>query len=216
MSPTYLIRLSGLGPIVAGVLFALFPLFHPNHDPAGYASLAWVPAHFMPNLGALLALFGLIGLLARQLQRAGWLGVVGFVVAFTGTALLLMGGMLEMFVFPYLGQIRPAWEEEPPPAGIVEAFLAIKVIFTLGYVLLGAAIARARVLPGSVGILLAVGAVIFNFGDPVLMVLGLENAWGAPFALFGAGLAWFGYALWSGVSERRAVRIVAQRVPVAG
>lgn len=216
MSPTQLIRWSGLGPIAAGALFALFPVFHPNHDPAGYTSVAWVPAHFMPNLGALLGLFGLIGLLAHQLQRAGWLGVIGFVVAFTGTALFLMGGMLEMFIFPYLGQIRPTWEEEAPPAGIAEAFLAIKVIFTLGYVLLGVAIARAGVLPRSVGVLLAVGAVIFNVGDPVLMALGLENAWGAPFALFCVGLAWLGYALWSDAAERRAVPATARRVPVAG
>lgn len=170
----------------------------------------------MPNLGAILALFGLIGLLARQLQPAGWLGVIGFVVAFTGTALLLMGGMLEMFIFPYLGEIRPTWEEEPPPAGIVEAFLATKVIFTLGYVLPGVAIVGAKELPRSVGVVLAVGAVIFNVGDPVLAALGLEAAWGAPFALFGVGMGWFGYALWSNASERQAARMPARRVPMAG
>ncbi len=216
MSPTQLIRWSGLGPIVAGLLFALFPLLHPNHDPAGYQSALWVPAHFMPNLGSLLTLFGLIGLLARQLERAGWLGVIGFVVAFTGTALVLMGGMLEMFIFPYLGEIRPTWEEEPPPAGIGEAFMAIQATFTLGYALLGVAIVRARVLPQSVGVLIAVSAVAFNFGDPVLMALGLEDAWGATFTTFGVGLAWFGYALWSAASEHRAAPMTARRVPVAG
>ena len=216
MPPTQLIRWSGLGPLVAGMLFALFPLLHPNHDPAGYRSALWVPAHFIPSLGALLTLFGLFGLLARQLQRAGWLGVGGFVVAVSGTGLLLTAGMLEMFIFPYLGEIRPTWEEEPPPAGIVEAFMTIKIVFTLGYVLLGAAIVRARVLPRSVGILLMVATVAFNFGDPVLMALGLEDAWGVPFALFGVGLAWFGYALRSNASERQAVRMTARRVPVAG
>ena len=216
MSPTQLIRWSGLGPIAAGVLFALFPLLHPNHDPIGYASAAWVPVHFMPNLGALLALFGLIGLLARQLQRAGWLGVIGFVVAFTGTALVLMGGMLEMFIFPYLGEIRPTWEEEPPPAGIAEAFLAIKATYTLGYVMLGAAIVRAQVLPRSVGILLAVGAVAFNFGDMVFMMVGFEEGWVLTSALLGVSLSWFGYALWTNASERQVVRMAARRVPVAG
>ena len=213
MSPAQLIRWSGLGPMVAGLVFVLFPLLHPNHDAAGYRSVLWVPAHFAPSLGALLTLFGLFGLLARQLQRAGWLGVVAFVVAVFGTGLLLTAGMLEMFIFPYLGEIRPTWEEEPPPAGIVEAFLAIKVVFTLGYVLLGAAIVRAGVLPRSVGILLAVSTVAFNVGDPVLMALGLEDAWGLPFALMGVGLAWLGYALWSNATEREARRVGTRPIP---
>ena len=216
VSPMQLIRWSGLGPMLAGLALVLFPLLHPNHDPAGYKSALWVPAHFMPSLAAILTLFGLFGLLARQLQRAGWLGVVAFVVAVVGTSLLLTAGMLEMFIFPYLGEIRPTWEEEPPPAGIVEAFLAIKATLTLGYVLVGAAIVRAGVLPRSAGVLLAVSTVAFNFGDPVLMALGLEAAWGLPFALFGVGLAWFGYGLWTSASERRAVRVAPRSVPVVG
>ena len=58
MTPALLIRWSGVGPMVAGLLFALFPLLHPNHDAVGYQSAIWVPAHLMPNLGALLMLFG--------------------------------------------------------------------------------------------------------------------------------------------------------------
>jgi hypothetical protein len=30
-----------------------------------------VPAHMLPNVRAILVLFGLVGLLARQLERAG-------------------------------------------------------------------------------------------------------------------------------------------------
>jgi hypothetical protein len=67
-----------------------------------------------------------------------------------------------------------------------------------------------------VGILLTVGAIIFSFGDPVLVALSLENAWGATFALFGVGLAWLGYALWSDATEPQAVPVTARGVPVAG
>jgi hypothetical protein len=214
MTPTTLIRWSGLAAIVAGVLQALFPLMHPDHNAAGYASPAWVPVHFMPNLGMLLMQLALVGLLARQLERAGALGVAGFVVAFVGTGLFLMGGMMEMFVFPYLGAIRPTWEEEAPPAGIVEAFLTIKVALTIGYALLGAATARAGVLPRSVGVLLAVGMATFTLGDMLGMMAGIESAWIASAAVLGVSQAWLGYALWTGAAARRPARSAAPRAAV--
>src|SRR3954468_3331487 len=103
LSPFILIRWSGLSTIVGGVLIAAFPLFHPNHDAAGYTSAIWVPAHLMPHVGAVLALFGLVGLFDRQFERAGWLGLAGFVRAVIGTASLLTGAMIEAFIIPYMG-----------------------------------------------------------------------------------------------------------------
>jgi hypothetical protein len=205
-----LIRWSGLGTIIAGVLVATFPLVHPNHDATGYASVLWVPAHLMPHVGAVLALFGLVGLLARQLERAGWFGVVGFVAAFVGTASLLTGAMVEAFIIPFMGQQFPGIEDGPPPPGVGEAFMTISVLFAVGYIVLGVATARASVLPRSVGLLLAVGAAALMFSDMVTNGLfGNENLWGIGFALFGAALAWLGYNLWSdanalGVARRSA------------
>lgn len=198
MTPSVLIRWSGLGTIVAGALVAIFPLVHPNHDAAGYTSAIWVPAHLTPHVGAVLALFGLVGLLARQLERAGWFGVVGFVTAFIGTASLLTGAMIEAFIIPFMGLQTPDVVDGPPPPGVGEAFMTISVLFAVGYVVLGIATARAGVLPRSVGILLAVGGAALMFGDMIATGLfGNENLWGISFALFGAALAWLGYSLWS-------------------
>jgi hypothetical protein len=211
LSPSILIRWSGLGTIVAGALVTTLPLVHPNHDAAGYTSAIWVPAHLMPHAGAVLALFGLVGLLARQLERAGWLGVFGFVTAFIGTASLLTGAMVEAFIIPFIGLQTPDVVDGPPPPGIGEAFMTISILFAVGYVVLGVATARAGVLPRSVGVLLAVGAAALMFGDTVATgVFGNENLWGVGFALFGAALAWLGYTLWSDPSligdARRAAR----------
>jgi len=211
LTPSVLIRWSGLGTIVAGVLVAVFPLVHPNHDVAGYTSAIWVPAHLMPHVGAILALLGLVGLLARQLERAGWFGVVGFVAAFIGTASLLTGAMIEAFIIPFMGLQTPDIVDGPPPPGVGEAFMTISVLFAVGYVVLGIAPARAGALPRSVGVLLAVGAAALMFGDMVATgVFGNESLWGIGFALFGAALAWLGYALWSDPSligdARRAAR----------
>ena len=220
MSPSTLIRCSGIGPIVGGVLIVLFPLLHPNHDPEGFRSAAWVPVHLMPHVGAVLTLFGLVGVFVRQFQRGGWLGLIGFVAAFVGTAALLTVAMVEAFVIPYFSLEAPhlVSEDGPPPPGMGEAVITIQALLAVGYVLLGAAIARAGVLPWGVGALLAIGAVVFTFGHLIVGMLGIDALVGdASFtvgaALFGAGLAWMGYALWAGPDGQPAIEPAATPLP---
>jgi hypothetical protein len=184
--------------MVGGLGFLLFPVLHPNHDAAAYASATWAPIHLMPNVGAILVLFGLVGLLARQLDRAGWPGVIGFVVAFLGTASFVMGAMIEAFVIPWVGLQMPNFEEMAPPPGIGEAFLTIEILMTVGFVLLGIATYRAGVLPRGVGLLLTIGAVAMlvstKIGD---VVPALDWLWGIGPVLLGLGVGWLGYTLWS-------------------
>lgn len=212
MTPSALIRASGLATIVGGIFFALFPILHPDHTAAGYTSWIWVPAHMMPNVGAILVLFGLTGLLVRQLERAGLFGVAAFVIAFIGTASFVMGAMIEAFIIPYMGLQSPEIVDGPPPPGVGEAFLIITSLFALGYLLLGIATYRAGVLPRSVGTLLIVGAV----ADTVLTKLGaismdLDFLWVLGPVLLGAGLAWLGYALWNGTPRRIGARQIVVR-----
>ena len=212
MTPSALIRASGLATIVGGIFFALFPILHPDHTAAGYTSWIWVPAHMMPNVGAILVLFGLTGLLVRQLERAGLFGVAAFVIAFIGTASFVMGAMIEAFIIPYMGLQSPEIVDGPPPPGVGEAFLIITSLFALGYLLLGIATYRAGVLPRSVGTLLIVGAV----ADTVLTKLGaismdLDFLWVLGPVLLGAGLAWLGYALWTGTPRRIGARQIVVR-----
>jgi hypothetical protein len=203
VSPSALIRASGLATVVGGILFALFPLLHPNHDLAGYTGPIWVPVHLMPNVGAMLVLFGLVGLLARQLNRAGLFGVVSFVVAILGTASFLMGTMIELFVIPFMGIQNPAFEEGPPPPGLGEAFLVISLLLGVGHLLLGVATYRARVLPHSVGTLMIVGAVAMLTLEKIdAMFIQSDTLWVVAIVLFGAGLSWLGFTLWSNTPDQ--------------
>jgi hypothetical protein len=218
LSPSSLIRASGLATIVGGVLFALFPLLHPDHSAEAYASAIWVPVHMMPNVGAILVLFGLVGLLVRQLSRAGLLGIVGFVLAFVGTASFVMGAMIEAFIIPYMGLQNPEIVDGPPPPGVGEAFLIIGVLFGLGHVVLGIATYRAGVVPRGVGLLMVIGALALLLLERIGgIMLELDTLWVVGPVLLGAALVALGYSLWSDRSiahdERpRRVRVVTPRL----
>ena len=187
ISPTTAwIRRSGHLAIAAGSYMVLAPFVHPESP----QSAAWVPVHLL-GFAALAAIqLALVGIFARQLQRAGPLGVAGFLAAFFGTAMMLLEGREHLFSHDF---------GEGTPAGLWQ-LVATALVFSIGYVLLGIAVARAGVLPRGAGVLLAIGGPIVAFSPPIgiLAVLIVGHA------LFGLGLVWSGYALWTGVEEVRA------------
>jgi hypothetical protein len=164
----------------------VLPFVHPSDD-VGVRSAAWVPVHLLYFAALAVVLLALVGILARQLQRAGRLGVAGFLVAFVGTAMMLLEGREHLFS-PDFGVGTPLglWE-----------LISASLIFSVGYILLGIAIARAGVLPRGAGILLAVGGPIVAFSPPI----GILPVLVVGHALFGLGLAWSGYALWAGTGH---------------
>jgi hypothetical protein len=189
-----LIRWSGLSLVLAGLLFGLFPFVHPNHDPDGFKSALWVPAHLMPNVGAVVALLGLTGVFARQLRAAGWLGVVAFVASMIGTASFVSGLMIEAFMIPYMSLEFPELLlDDTPPPGVAEAFLMIRLLFMVGFILLGAAVIQARHYGRNVGLLLIVSAIFNSLGD---LLIG-DPAFYLGSAMFGGALGWLGIAMWN-------------------
>jgi hypothetical protein len=183
VSPVSLVRQSGLLAIAAGASTILAPLVHPESP----QSAAWVPVHLLHFATLVIILLVLVGILARQFRRAGRLGLAGFLVAFVGTAMTLMEGREHLFS-PDFGQGTPLglWQ-----------LVAAALVFSVGYILLGSAIARARVLPRGAGILLTIGGPIVAFSPPI----GILPVLIVGHALFGLGLAWLGYALWTGTGH---------------
>ena len=179
LSSGALLRQTGLLAIAAGVSTFLAPILHPD-DPA---SAAWVPVHLLSFATLIVVLLVLVGVFVRQLPRTGRLGLAGFLAAFVGTSMMLMEGREHLFSHDF-GQGTPVglWQ-----------LIATSLVFSAGYILLGAAIFRAGVLPRGAGVLLAVGGPIVAFSPPIgiLAVLVVGHT------LFGAGLAWLGYVLWS-------------------
>src|SRR5439155_1988824 len=143
VSTASLIRSGGLAAIVSGVCFATFMFIHPNHDPAGFQGPIWVPAHLMPHLGAICALLGLTAVYARQVERAGWLGLAGYLLVFLGNCLILMMGWVEIFIMPWVELRLPRLMDGAPPPGLEIAGPLTMATFALGYLAFGLATAPA-------------------------------------------------------------------------
>lgn len=199
MSTTKLLRWSGLASIGAGILFAIATLLHPpGEDVPAIITAAWVPAHAIGWVADLLLLLGLVGLYSRQAEKTGWLGLLGFVLAFIGVTLESGGNYSSVTLMPDLAATVPdvltTLMNRPPfafPVAVVIFGLTLMVSRTLGFLLLGVAILRADVLPRWAGLLLIIG-VLLAFGSGVSPLIGSVAA-----AIFALGLAWLGYTLWT-------------------
>ncbi len=199
MSRASLIRWSALPGIAGGALHASFMLFHPADDPAGMRGAAWLASHLTWHVAVVLALLGLVGLYAHLAERAGRFGLVSFVVAFLGTALSVGSSAIEALALPALAIEAPELVERAGtgdvPASLqslVAVLLAAGVLFSLGYILFGLAVMRAGTLPRWAAPLLIAGAPLFTFGTAVHHLVVTAGA-----VLFGAGLIWLAYGLWS-------------------
>jgi hypothetical protein len=173
------VRHGGLLAAVGGASMVLAPFAHPESP----QSAAWVPMHLAYFATLMVILLGLVGIFAYQIDRAGRLGTAGFLGAFFGTSMSLLEGREHLF-FHDFGQGTPEglWQ-----------LVATALVFTVGYVLLGVAVVRAGVLPRGVGILLAAGAPLVAFAPPI----GVQSVIIVGHTLFGVGLAWAGYALFT-------------------
>lgn len=213
-----LTRWAGLAAMAAGLIFAAIQPIHPPDVLSSVTTSAW--AIFMPVKLAMCLLFllGLTGLYARQADRAGWLGLVGYLLFSLSWAVNLAFIFAEGFILPPLATAAPP---------VVENFLGIFngqpgemnlgalptlyglngfLGYMLGGLLFGIATFRAGILPRGAAGLLAVAAVLTPAA--ALLPHEIQRLAGMP---VGFAVAWLGYALWS---ERRAQ--AADAVPGTG
>jgi hypothetical protein len=204
MTTQNLIRWSGLALVIGGAGIALFlikvyPLGNflaPEVLVMGQSMLA----HTFHWIGATFALLGVVGWHVRQKAETKMLGLVGFILAFIGTSMSLVGGVSAGYIFPVFAMTNPEMFNPTGPlfagASAVPFFFGFGA-FMLGYVLLGIATIRAKILPSWGAALVIAGAIFFNLPpQPVGPVPTFVTLLGA--ILYGIGTIWIGLALWSG------------------
>lgn len=190
MSSSNLIRLGGLAAVVGGVLFVLAELLYlvvgMSPSAENFSSGSAIVQGVLFLLGGVLLLGGLLGLYTARSENLGTLGLVGFLVAFVGTALTVGNFWDSAFTVPALAEEAPALVEAGPPPLVMFGIVVSFALLAVGWLLLGLASLRSRAYPRWAAVLLMVGAVLAFFPLPFSMV---------P---FGVAVAWMGSSLLSG------------------
>ncbi len=169
MTTSGLFRLSGTALVLAAALFALaeviaFYIFTEWGEAYDLREIALTEAFFLQSLltvfaGALL-LGGMVGLYVRQSEAAGKFGLVGFLLAFLVTTLVVGDFYANTFVTPLVAKEAPAFLDNPL-SGILQVWLPFAfVLIGLGWLLLAVATVRAGVYSSGASWLLLVGALL--------------------------------------------------------
>lgn len=207
MTASILMRLAGLSAFIAGLCFIVMGMFHPLNVPEVVPTATWVNVHIFATAMGFFGLFGMAGLYARQVDKAGWLGLAGFTLFSTWLAVVMPFCFIEAFILPRLVTSSPAFIAgwlgmftgipSEVDLGILPTLWNISgPMYILGPLLFGIATFRAAVLPRWAGALLTLGALLIPVGGMV------PPDFQPEVALIPVGLAvtWLGYAL---LTERR-------------
>lgn len=192
----------GLAALVGGTLTVLLDVWNfvlTRDQPVSVTAVTggWTLLHASYLIADVLILLALVGIWLGQAKRAGAPGVAGFALAFFGTVMLASLEWSTAFLFPWLARSSPGLLDAEPSGTALAGFIVTVLLVTVGWLIFGVASLRARVYRrGPVWLLIAgtVGVLVLGFAD-------------APFldVLWGLGLAWLGYEVWSGTREASAV-----------
>jgi hypothetical protein len=158
--------------IAAGVALAIWSGAHPWNQLAGAEvgrSVGWRVVHTSHFIAGLLLLFALLGLAAarRELFRST-LGAVTLLVAFTGSALFMAGGVFTAFIWPVLAHHAPHMiAADGPFFSSPDPLLVVTTLtFATGLALLAITLRRAGVISTARAVLLGAGALLLLSAPP--------------------------------------------------
>jgi heat shock protein HslJ len=133
-----------------------------------------------------LLVLALVAIYERQARAAGWLGLIGFAAALTGTVFMAGDWWYEAFAVPWMADVAPVVFQTGAGGPLLLGGLTSFALFALGWVLFGAASLRARVFPR------AISAAILLTG----LIAGIPIAGAYLYGSLGFGLAIGALGLW--------------------
>lgn len=218
MNAKSLIRWAGVAAIGAGVIFAVIQPIHPPDELASVTTSAWAIITTAKTVMCLLFLLGFAGLYARQVDKAGWLGLAGFLLLIVSWWLQTAFVFAEAFILPPLANQAPefvdgllgtiaAGRASKADLGALPALynLGVGIPYMLGGLLFGIATFRAGVLPSlPAGLLAASGPLAMLM--VALLPHQLERFAAVP---MGLAMAWLGYALCTEQREKVAEPVLS-------
>ncbi len=221
ISTAALLRLAGFSAMLAGLCLIVMGLFHPANEPAYVTTPTWIIVHIFATSLGFFGVLGLAGLYARQVEKAGWLGLIGFLLFSGWMALQMPFSFIEAAILPHLSTEYPPFVvsflgmftgiPSTVNLGVLPTLWNISgPMLILGPLLFAIATFRAGVLPRWAAGLLALGSVMIPVGAIVPHELQAKIIM-VPLAL---GLGWMGYALLSKRQESTQVYPARQMSPI--
>ncbi len=197
-----IIRWTGLAAVLAGIIFAGIQPVHPADVLASVTTGKWAIIITLKFAMCLLFLIGVTGLYARQADKAGWIGLAGFVLLGFSFWLQTAFVFIELFVLPVVATSLPAFVDSylgvvnghpgvMDIGGIASAYGLLSICYLLGGLLFGIATFRAAILPRWAAVLLAGAALITPAA--ALLPHAIQRYAAIP---MGVALAVLGFALW--------------------
>jgi hypothetical protein len=198
-----LIRWAGLSAMVAGISYVAVGMFHQPNIVSSVTTTQWAIVHAIATAMCFFFLLGVTGLYARQVEKAGWLGLAGFLLLSLWAVITVTFTLIEVSILPLLAIEAPTFAEGflgifNSSAGktdfgvLANLWTLTGPLYILGGLLFGIATFRAGILPRWAAVLLAVGTVL----APIAALLPPEHEPKVAVPV-GIALAWLGYALWS-------------------
>jgi hypothetical protein len=114
--------------------------------------------------GAVALVVGAVGMYLVQADQAGKLGLIAFVIALMGSALMVASDWNEFFVMPVL--VADGYTQAPE--GLIPGFILNFFTYAIGWTLFAVATFRAKVLPRPAAVMVAVGHVLTLTGLPAV------------------------------------------------
>ncbi len=207
-----LIRWTGLAAIVAGLIFAAYQPIQPPEVLSSVTTSAWAIITPLKTGMCLLFLLGWTGLYARQVKKAGWPGLAGFLLLSLSWALQFAFVFATAFILPLLATTAPRFVDSVlrSASGTVSVvnlgalpmlYTLVGIGYILGGILFGIATLRAGILPRwAAGLLVVAFALPLAFVLPSVAALIPPQIQHLAAMPLGIAVAWLGYAL---LTERR-------------
>lgn len=202
-----LIRWAGIPAMLAGIIFASIQPIHPTDTLSSVNTTAWAIITPLKTVMCLFFMLGLTGLYARQVNKAGWIGLAGYLLFSLSWAVSLAFIFAEAFILPPLATAAPKFAQdfifgvitnratESSLGALPTIFQLNGLFYLLGGLLFGIATLRTGVLSRWAAGLLAVTALLTPLA--AMFPHEIQRYAGIP---VGVAVAWLGYSLWS---ERR-------------
>jgi hypothetical protein len=200
------IQWAAVANILSGVLlltfWSLFAVLLPYRQLADTLSILvmnryWVLVNLFGVTGAIAGLFGLVGIFVSLGDHASALSLFGFVLAFLGTVLILGTLLWDTVIWPILANHDPKMLDFQGPIYSSKTFLPFFItaglLYSVGYLLFGLAIANSAAFPAGTGWLLAAGGPLFGLGPLFGKLQVFFRTVGI--VLLSAGLIWLGFVM---------------------